>query len=89
MDVVRSILLAIGRTITRAWNSWLAAIPKRQSFGGKAASLGIGLFVLCCACSFGLGTVPGAGQAVGLVATDTPKPAATSTPILISKHCCS
>jgi hypothetical protein len=81
MDIVRSIFFTIGRSIARAWNYWLADIRKRPSFAGKAASIGIGLFVLCCACSFGLGAVRSTGQAIGMVATNTPKPAATNTPI--------
>jgi hypothetical protein len=47
---------------------------------GQAASLVIGVFVLCCACTFGLAAVRSTGQAVGLVATNTPTRAPTNTP---------
>lgn len=61
-----------------AW--WMADINKRKSLVGKLVSLLIGLFVLFCACVFGLATVRGTGQAVGLVATNTPTLVPSSTP---------
>ena len=61
-----------------AW--WIGDIRGRKSLIGKAASLVIGVFVLCCACTFGLAAVRSTGQAVGLVATNTPTRPPTSTP---------
>src|SRR4051812_26906208 len=65
-----------------AW--WFADIQKRKSFVGKAASLLIGLFVLCCVGSFGLAAVRGTGQAVGLVAANTPTAQPTGTSVATS-----
>lgn len=81
MDIVRTIAAALGRFVTRIWRYWMADISKRQSFGGKAASIGIGLLVFCCICSTGIGVVRGTGQAVGILATNTPKPKPTLTPV--------
>ncbi len=62
-----------------AW--WMNDIRRRPSTFGKAASLLIGLFVLCCACSFVFTALRSTGQAVGLVAPNTPTPAPTNTPL--------
>ena len=41
---------------------------------GKAASIAVGLFAICCTCSVLSSAVRGTGQAVGLVATNTAVP---------------
>lgn len=66
--------------ITSIFAWWLADIRRRSSFIGKAASLLIGLFVLCCVCSVGLTAVRSTGQAIGLVAKNTPTSAPTDAP---------
>jgi hypothetical protein len=76
MGIVRAILARLQAAF--AW--WLADIQRRPSLIGKAASLFVGLIVICCVCSVGLGAVRGTGQAVGLVATNTPSPLPTNTP---------
>src|SRR4051812_49115056 len=59
---------------------WMRDIRGRKSLLGKLASLAIGVFVLCCACSFGLAAVRSTDQAVGIVATNTPTLAPTTVP---------
>lgn len=76
MAIIRALIARIQGVF--AW--WIADIRRRPSIVGKVASLVIGLFVLCCACSFGLAAVRGTGQAIGLVAANTPTPAPTNTP---------
>jgi hypothetical protein len=73
-------LQQLGARIQALFGWWVRDIRGRKSLFGKAASLGIGLFVFCCVCSFGLAAVRGAGQAVGMVATNTPTPQPTNTP---------
>lgn len=75
-----NILQAIVRQIARAFSWWGNDIKNRKSFAGKAASLGIGLLVFCCACGLISSVVRGTGQAVGLVATNTPSPVPTAVP---------
>jgi outer membrane biosynthesis protein TonB len=65
--------------ISRLFAWWIGDIRGRKSLIGKAASLVIGIFVLCCACTFGLAAVRSTGQAVALVATNTPTLAPTNT----------
>jgi hypothetical protein len=77
MAIVRALITRIQGLF--AW--WIADIRRRPSIVGKAASLVIGLFVLCCACSFGLAAVGSAGQAIGIVPTITPTPLPTNTPL--------
>ena len=69
-DRVRSVL---------AW--WIADIRRRPSTIGKATSLLIGLFVLCCACSALFTGASVAGVAVGIIPTLTPSPAPTNTSV--------
>lgn len=76
MAIVRALIARIQGLF--AW--WIADIRRRPSTAGKAISLLIGLFVLCCACSVGLAAVRGTGQAIGIVATNTPTLAPTNTP---------
>jgi hypothetical protein len=82
MQQITRALNALARGAERVWRFWIADIQKRKSFGGKVASIGIGLFAICCLCSVGLGAVRSAGQAVGIVPTNTPTlpPTATFTP---------
>lgn len=68
MPILRSVAVRIQALFT--W--WVGDIRRRRSLVGKVASLTIGLFVLCCACSFGLAVVRSTGQAVGLVPPNTP-----------------
>jgi hypothetical protein len=75
MAVIRSIVARIQSVF--AW--WFADIRRRPSTLGKAASLLIGLFILCCVCSVGYSAVRSTGQAIGMVATNTPSPQPTST----------
>jgi hypothetical protein len=77
MNIVRSALARLQALFT--W--WIADIRRRPSMKGKAASLGLGIFILCCVCSIGLSAVRATGQAVGIVATNTPSPLATATPL--------
>jgi hypothetical protein len=76
MNIVRSILTRLQALF--AW--WMADISRRPSLIGKLASLLIGLIIICCVCSTGLAAVRSTGQAVGLVATNTPTPRPTNTP---------
>lgn len=76
MQIARTIIARVQSVF--AW--WMADIRKRKSFAGKAASAGIGIFIFCCACTIGLGVVRSTGQAVGLVATNTPSPIPSATP---------
>lgn len=62
-----------------AW--WMADIRKRKSLLGKVISLFVGIFVLFCACIFGLAMARGAGQAVGIVPTNTATPIPSATPL--------
>ena len=68
MPILRSVAVRIQALF--AW--WVGDIRRRRSLVGKVASVTIGLFVLCCACSFGLAVVRSTGQAVGLVPPNTP-----------------
>jgi micrococcal nuclease len=71
----------VQRIITRIvgiFSWWMQNIRGRKSLIGKAMSLGIGLFAICCVCSVGLGALRGAGQAIGIVPTTTPRPPTTT-----------
>jgi hypothetical protein len=63
---------------------WMQDIRRRKSLIGKAASLCIGLFAICCVCSIGLGVVRNTGEAIGIVPTRTSTPSATPTATLTS-----
>lgn len=77
-------LRSVGHGLARTWSWWMRDIQSRKSTGGKLASVGIGLFVLCCLASIVVGTVRNTGEAVGLIATRTPSPQPTASPTLVS-----
>lgn len=79
LQIVGRIVGALGRGLAAAWGYWMRDIRSRRSCAGKAASLGIGLFVLCCGVSAIVGGTRAAGETVGLVATRTATPQPTST----------
>lgn len=74
-------LRGVGQGLARAWAWWMRDIRSRSGVA-KVASIGIGLFVLCCFASVIIGAVRNTGEAVGLVATRTPSPQATASPTL-------
>jgi hypothetical protein len=59
MAILRSILVTIGQLLARAWRFWMRDIQSHRSLKGKIASIGIGLFVLCCAFSLPFSLVNG------------------------------
>jgi micrococcal nuclease len=86
MHAIQRLLAALWSALTHALRFWARDIARRKTLTGKAASGCLGLLVIICACSLGLGAVRGAGEAVGLLPTRTPtsvptaRPAATATP---------
>lgn len=81
--VIGRILASVGQAMASVWRYWMRDIASRRSCVGKAASLGIGLFVLCCGASAIVGGTRAAGESVGLVATRTPtsSPTRTASPL--------
>lgn len=71
MNTLRTIFIALARGLDRLWRYWMRDIQSRKSMKGKAASIAVGLFAMCCTCSVLSSAVRGTGQAVGLVATNT------------------
>lgn len=77
MHVLARILTAV----QRVWAYWTADIRKRRTFAGKAASIGVGVFAICCVCGALNAGVTNVGQRVGVVPTWTPTVPPTATPL--------
>jgi len=70
----------MGSALARLWRWWMADIGRRSAWG-KLASIGIGLFAICCLLSLALSAMRSAGEAVGVVPTRTPTLVPTATAI--------
>lgn len=51
MNTSPSFFTKIGSALDRLWRFWMDDIRRRRTLAGKVASISIGLFAICCACS--------------------------------------